>query len=292
MAALKVLLISLMDTLKQKKCEPCKIHEILGLQREKCETCKIREIIQFCETILRKLESNEEPAQNEETFLKYISMVSQILGTCDELKEHEGSINSKIESYYRFIKSFSKEIELRYEGFMNYMNLSSCFWPSVPGRGATYKSSGGAQRKYRTKTSDDYLTIDSARAAMDAEKLRSLNEFKDISEQQPRFLKRLSDLKSFILDILKIFSLESPSSELSFFLSGFNQNHFEKFQYKFKVFDKMFQLLKAEIYAFNDRVMSEIEVCSRNTESIYPIIHHENWIYASTCFGTFYGKQD
>ena len=292
MAALKVLLRSLMNILQQEKCERCKIHEILGLQREKCETCKIREIIQFCETILRKLESNEEPAQNEKTFLEYISMVSQILETRDELKELEGSINSKIESYYRFIESFSKEIELRYEGFMNYMNFSSCVWPSVPARGGRYKSSGGAQKITRIITTDDHLTMVSARQAMDAENLRSLNEFKDISEQQPRFLKRLSDLKSFILDILKIFSLESPSSELSFFLSGFNQNHFEKFQYKFKVFDKMFQLLKAEIYVFNDRVMSEIEVCSRNTESIYPIIYHQNWKSASTYLGTFYGKQD
>lgn len=276
MAALKVLLISLMDTLKQKKCEPCKIHEI----------------IQFCETILRKLESKEELAQNEETFLKYISMVSQILGTLNELKELEGSINSKIESYNEFLKYFSKEIKLRYQGFMNYMNYSSCFWPSVSGGGGKYKSSGGAQKIIRIITTDDHLTMVSKGEAMDAEKLRSLNEFKDISEQHPRFLKRLSDLKSFILYILKIFSLESPSSELSFFLSGFDQTHFETFQYKFKVFDKMFQLLKAEIYAFNDRVRSEIQVCSRNTESIYPIIHHRNWESALTNLSIFYGKQD
>jgi len=262
------------------------------LKLEKSEHCKIGELIQFCQTILRKLESNEPLAQNEKTFSEYISMVSQILGMLDKLKEIEGGVNSKIKSYNEFRKTFSEQFKDRYKGFMNYMNFSSCFWPSVSAGGGRYKSSGGGQKTPRIITKDDHLTMVSKGEAMNLERSRSLNEFKDISEQHSRFLKRLSDLKSFRLDIIRKFSLESPSSEFSFFLSDFNQNHFEKFQYKFKVFDKMFQLLKAEIDAFNHRVMSEIQVCSSNTESIYPIIHHNNWIKASITYSTFYGKKD
>jgi hypothetical protein len=311
MAASKVLLRSLMNILQQEKCERCKIREILGLQREKCETCKIREIIQFCETILRKLESNEQLDQDENAFLEYISMVSQILGMTSDLKKLGSSINSNFEDYEQSRESLNRNSDKRFTGFMNFMNLSSCIWPSVSACGVRYKSSGGAQTNFRTRTQDDNHKIDITREEMKAEKLRSLKKFERISSKKDDFLKRLLSLTEldrifsqktkfskkhpnlflFVMDIIKMFELES-TPEFSFFLSDFDQNHFKRFQYKFKVINNMFQLLKAEIDEFNRHVISEKDTCSRNIESICPIIHHENWKSASENFGTFYGKKD
>ena len=310
------LLRSLLTTLKEKKTDLTKEGEsfgsafllsslfssIQGLVNSEPESQRLNDIstkltnierlIQFCETILRKMQSTEQLNPNENTFLEYIYMVSQILGMTAELQKLEISIKSRIEDYERSHASLNLNIPKRFNAFMMYMDLSSCFWPCVSaGGGGRYKSAGGAQKKSRRRTDDDNHKIDATREAIRVEKLRSSNEIERISSQKNDLLKRLPNLFSFCLDIIKKFTLES-SPEISFFLSGFDQIQFNKFQYKFKIINKQFQLLKTEINTFNRHVMSEIYACSMNIESICPNVYLEKWNNASQNFCTFHGKQD
>lgn len=251
----------------------------------------VNNLIQFCETILRKMKSNEDLDSKEQTFLKYMSMVSQILEINARLKTIETMLNSRVEDYGKSRAVLTNQTTKCYDAFRNFMTLSSCTWPSVPDGKGGRKSSGGAQKEYRQRTEADWFEIEDKGEKMRMEKKRSLDNFEHISSQRLMFLKRRSDLFSFCSCIIRMFELESFPG-ISFFLSNFDPNHFNMFQYKIKILDKKFQLFKTETDTFILDVDSEKHTCLRNCELIYPSVHRTNWKNAHRNLCTFFGKQD
>lgn len=250
----------------------------------------VMDLIQFSKTILRNMESNEPLAPNEETFLEYISMVSQISGMTLELQKIQGSTNSKFEDYTNRFDNLKKKISHRFYAFEKHMTYSEYLQRLVPCK--TYpwkKNSGSPSKTWRTKTDEDYIEIKEKEDAKKEEIKLLSDECKGISGQKTQFLERLSQLFALVSEAIEKFGLKS-SPEISFFLSGFNSEQFDQFRSNFRMIDERFQSLKTEIYAFNQHINSLRE--KYLIEYNKPDEYLTKWNTALESGNTFFGKQD
>jgi uncharacterized coiled-coil DUF342 family protein len=250
----------------------------------------VMDLIQFSKTILRNMESNEPLAPNEETFLEYISMVSQISGMTLELQKIQWSTDSKFEDYTNRFDNLKKKISHRFYAFEKYMTYSQYLQRLVPCK--TYpwkKNSGSPSKTWRTKTDEDYIEIKEKEDAKKAEIKLLSDECQGISGQKTQFLERLSQLFALVSEAIEKFGLKS-SPEISFFLSGFDPNHFDQFRSNFRMINEKFQLLKTEIDAFNQHVNSLRE--KYLIEYNKPDEYLTKWNTALESGNTFFGKQD
>lgn len=250
----------------------------------------VTNLIKFCETMLRTLESNEPLAPNEETFLEYISMVSQISGMTLELQKIQGSTDSKFEDYTNRVDNLKTQISRRFDAFEKHMTYSEYLQRLVWCK--TYpwkKNSGSPSKTCRTKTDEDYIEIKEKEDAKKEEIKLLSDECKGISGQKTQFLERLSQLFALVSEAIEKFGLKS-SPEISFFLSGFNSEQFDQFRSNFRMIDERFQSLKTEIYAFNQHINSLRE--KYLIEYNKPDEYLTKWNTALDSGYTFYGKQD
>ena len=250
----------------------------------------VMDLIQFSKTILRNMESNEPLAPNEETFLEYISMVSQISGMTLELQKIQGSTDSKFEDYTNRVDNLKTQISRRFDAFEKHMTYSEYLQRLVWCK--TYpwkKNSGSPSKTWRTKTDEDYIEIKEKEDAKKAEIKLLSDECKGISGQKTQFLERLSQLFALVSEAIEKFGLKS-SPEISFFLSDFDPNHFDTFLSNFRMINEKFQLLKTEIDAFNQKVESLTEKCFKEHEK--PDEYFDKWNSCISQGTEFYGKPD
>ena len=92
----------------------------------------VTDLIKFCETILQKMESNEQLDSNEQIFLEYISMVSQISGMTLELEEIQGLTNSKFRNYNSRLEDLKEHISKKNDAFISFMTYSCYRQRMVP----------------------------------------------------------------------------------------------------------------------------------------------------------------
>ena len=250
----------------------------------------VMDLIQFSKTILRTLESNEPLAPNEETFLEYISMVSQISGMTLELQEIQGSINSKFGDYTNRFDNLKTQISHRLYAFEQHMKYSQYWQRLVPCKTYPFqKNSGSPSKTWRIKTDKDKIEIKEKEDANKAEIKLLSDEYQGISCQKTQFLERFSQLFALVSEAIEKFGLKS-SPEISFFLLGFDPNHFDTFLSNFRMIDEKFQLLKTEIDAFNQHVNSLRE--KYLIEYNKPDEYLTKWNTALQSGNTFFGKQD
>ena len=250
----------------------------------------VADLRKFCKTILRKLDSNEPLDSNEQIFLEYISMVSQISGMTLEFKEIQGLTNSKIRSYNEVIETLKKCMSERFNAFMMYMTFSSYYQRMVRCNYYPWgKKSGSPSKTLRTITDQDRIEIREKESSKNEETQRLSDECQGISCQNTQLLERLSRLSGLVLEAIRTFELKS-SPELSFFLSGFDPNHFDVFRADFMSIDEIFQSLKTEIHAFNQSVESLTEKYVKESEE--PCEYLNNWYNAVNGGFSFSGKQD
>jgi|688.fasta_scaffold526996_1 hypothetical protein len=110
---------------------PCSSPDFQKIRDISTKLTNVNNLIEFCETILRKIKSTEEPFNpNEKTFLDYIYMVSQILGMTLEIVKIQESTNSIFSYYKRTFNCLSMRISERFKAFMNFMTYSY-YWQRI-----------------------------------------------------------------------------------------------------------------------------------------------------------------
>ncbi len=225
------------------------------LQEENCDSfdsCKINELIQFCQTILQKLESNESLTQNEEIFLDYISMVLKILEMKSELRDYE------LEFIFTFHDYVSKVSKLRMDLYYSLVNFKESLLYSlsqkfVPSKEYPWIKPSGSPSKIPRKdiTEKEKLQIKKKEELTDAEIKRLLDKRIEMNVHCDQILERLSQLSSSVSEAIQKFGLNN-FPEIVFYLSGFDSDQFNQFRDKFQIIDQTFQSLENDIDAFYD----------------------------------------
>ena len=248
------------------------------------------EMLQFCETILKKVESNEQLSETEKTFLKYISMVSQILGMTSDHQMSTESINSIFSNYTRAMSSLTNRLSERFEAFMKHMTYSYYWQRMVPNKKRPWEqiNSGAASRTDRMITPEDRLEIKEKEDAKNEEKMRLSNEHNEMTIKNAQLLERLSQLSSLVSKTIEKFGLKD-FSEISFYLSGFNPEQFEHFRGEFQIIHQTFQSLKTDIDAFGQQAESLRTMYLGEYNK--PDEYLNKW-NSSLNGAAFYGKQD
>ena len=250
----------------------------------------VTDLIKFCETILQKMESNEQHDSNEQIFLEYISMVSQISGMTLELEEIQGLTYSKFRNYNSRLEGLKEHISKINDAFISFMTYSRYFQRMVPSKTHPWtKKSGSPSKTFRTITDQDRLEIQEKEGTKKKEIKCLSDECQGISGQKTQFLERLSELFTLVLKATEKFKLKS-SPEISFFLSGFDSEQFKIFRSDFLSIDERFQSLKTEIDAFNQNVDSLIEKYLEEFKK--PDEYLNNWNLAQNGDIVFNGKRD
>jgi len=225
---------------------------------EICEKLKnVNEMLQFCETLLKKVGSNEQLSENEETFLEYISMVSQILGMTSGHQMSTGWINTIFSNYTRAIDSLIKRLSERFEAFMNYMTYSFYWQRMVSDKKRSWekKNSGSPSKNRRMITDKDKVEIEQKRGKKDEETTRLSDEHDEMTTQTNQLLERLSQFFSLISKTIEKFGLKDFPA-ISFYLSGFNSEQFNQFRDEFQIIHQTFQSLKTDIDEFGQHAES------------------------------------
>ena len=129
------------------------------LRQENCDSFdsrKIKELIQFCQTILQKLESNESLTQNDKIFLDYISMVSKILEMKSELRDSEHEI---IFIFHDYVSKVSKLRMDLYYSLVNFKEslLYSFLQRFVPSKKYPWTKPSGSPSKIPRENIEKYL---------------------------------------------------------------------------------------------------------------------------------------
>ena len=254
----------------------------------------IDNLIKFCQTILQRMESTEPLNTNEKTFLEYISMVSQILGMTLELEKIEKSTNSIFLNYKQTLDdNLIPRISKRFKAFMNFMTYSSYLQcvVRVEYKSGFFKSinSGSPTARGRAITPNDKIEIKEKEDAKNAEIKCLSGEYQKLLIQKNQFVEIFCQLFASVSKPIREFGLKS-SPELSFFLSSFDTNHFDKFLSNFRIIDEKFKSFKTEIDSFNQHVESLREKCS--IEYKKPDEYLDKW---NSCIDKglpFYGKSD
>ena len=273
---------------------PCSSPDFQKIMDISTKLTNVNNLIEFCETILRKIKSTEEPLNpNEKTFLDYIYMVSQILGMTLELVKIQESTNSIFSHYERTFNCLITRISERFKAFMNFMTYSYYWQRIVQDKKRTWQTinSGSPSKRGRTITPTDQIEIRKREDAKNGEIKRFSDECQcqSISDQKTHFLERICQLFELVSQSITKFGLKS-SPELSFFLSSFDPNHFDTFLSNFRMINEKFQLLKTEIDAFNQKVESLTEKCFKEHEK--PDEYFDKWNSCISQGTEFYGKPD
>ena len=273
---------------------PCSSPDFQKIMDISTKLTNVNNLIEFCETILRKIKSTEEPFNpNEKTFLDYISMVSQILGMTLELEKIQESTNSIFSHYERTFNCLITRISERFDAFMKFMTYSY-YWQrivEIHKYTCQTKKAGSPSTIFRTITPTDQIEIREREDAKNGEIKRLSDECqcKCISDQKTHFLERICQLFELVSQSITKFGLKS-SPELSFFLSSFDPNHFDTFLSNFRMIDEKFQLLKTEIDVFNQNVESLREKYLKEYEK--PDEYLDKWNSCISQGTKFYGKTD
>jgi hypothetical protein len=271
---------------------PCPSSDFQKIMDISTKLTNVNNLIEFCETILQKMKSTEEPLNpNEKTFLDYIYMVSQILGMTLELEKIQKSTDSNFSNYKRTFEFLNTRISERFDAFMNFMNYSYYWQRIVKYKKRTWetKNSGSPTIKSRTITPTEQIEIREKEDAKNWEINRLSDECQCISDQKTEFLERFCQLFALVSKPIRTFGLKSYP-ELSFFLSSFDPNHFDTFLSNFRMIDEKFQLLKTEIDAFNQKIESLREKCLKEYEKTDEYL--DKWNSCISQGIPFYGKTD
>ena len=272
---------------------PCPSSDFQKIMDISTKLTNVNNFIEFCETILQKMKSTEEPLNpNEKTFLDYIYMVSQILAMTLELEKIQKSTDSNFSNYERTFKFIiTHQIPKRFDAFMNFMTYSYYWQRIVRDKKRTWqtKNSGSPTIKGRTITPTEQIEIREREDAKNGEIKRLSDECQCISGQKTQFLERFCQLLALVSKPIRTFGLKS-SPELSFFLSSFDPNHFDTFLSNFRMIDEKFQLLKTEIDTFNQKIESLREKCLKEYEK--PDEYLDKWNSCISQGIPFSGKTD
>jgi len=214
-------------------------------------------MLQFCETLLKKVGSNEQLSENEETFLEYISMVSQILGMTSDHQMSTGWINSIFSDYIRAMSSLTERLSDRFDAFMKYMTYSFYWQRMVSDKKRSWekKKSGSPSKTSRMITPNDEIEIEQKRGEKDEETTRLSDEHVEMTRQTSQLLERLYQFFSLISKTIEKFRLKDFPA-ISFYLSGFDSEHFKQFCDEFQIIHQTFQSLKTDIDAFGQHAES------------------------------------
>lgn len=225
------------------------------LLQENCDSFdsrKIKELIQFCQTILQKLESNESLTQNEEIFLDYISMVPKILEMNSELTDYEHEI---IDIFHNYVSKVSKLRMDLYYSLVNFneLLLYSFIQKFVPSNQHPWTKPSGSPSKIPREniTEKEKEQIKEKEELTYAEIKRLLDKRSEMNVHFAQILERLSQLSSSVSEAIQKFELNN-FPEIVFYLSGFDSDQFNQFRDKFQIIDQTFQLLENDIDAFYD----------------------------------------
>ena len=226
------------------------INILLQENYDSFDSCKIKELIQFCQTILQKLESNESLSQNEEIFLDYISMVSKILEMKLELVDYEHEI---IFIFHDYVSKVSKLRMDLYYSLVEFKEsiLYSLSQKFVPSKKCPWQKPSGSPSKIPRKhiTEEEKIQIKKKEELTDAETKRLLDKCDEMNVHYAQFLERLSQLSSSVSEAIQKFGLNN-FPEIVFYLSGFDSDQFNQFRDKFQIIDRTFQSLENDIDAF------------------------------------------
>jgi len=273
---------------------PCPLSDFQKIMDISTKLTNVNNFIEFCETILRKMKSTEEPLNpNEKTFLDYIYMVSQILGMTLELEKIQKSTDLNFENYKRILNNFKDHISNIFNAFIKFMNYSYYWQPIVYVQNKSgFLESKRLDRLSKTSrkiTENDKIEIKKKEDAKNGEIERLSNEYQDILRQKKHFLEIYCQLFALVSKLIRVFGLKS-SPELSFFLFNFDSDHFNTFLSNFRMIDKKFQLFKTEIDAFNQHTESLREEYLKKCNE--PDEYFDNWISCIRQKKPFLGKQD
>lgn len=247
------------------------------------------ELILFCETMLKKLESNESLTENEEIFLEYISMVSKILEMTLVFPNLQASLNSKCFNYTNMVRDLYSRLSDRFEAFMKHMTYSSYWQRMVPSKQHPWrKPSGSPSKTIRTITQEDRLEIKEKEDAKNKETTRLSDERNEMTTQNAQLLEKLSELSSLVSKTIEKFGLKD-FSEISFYLSDFNSEQFNQFRDEFQIIHQTFQSLKTDIDVFGQ--LTESLRTQYLEEYNKPDEYLNKW-YESLNGTPFTGKQD
>lgn len=249
----------------------------------------VSELILFCETMLKKLESNESLTENEEIFLEYISMVSKILEMTLVFPTLDASLNSKCFNYTNVVRDLCSRLSVRFEAFMKHMTYSSYWQRMVPSKQHPWrKPSGSPSKTFRTITPEDKFEIKQKEDEINEETTRLSDERNEMKSRNAQLLERLSQLSSLVSKTIEKFVLKD-FSEISFYLSGFNPEQFKQFRDEFQIIHQTFQSLKTDIDAFGQHAESLI---TRYFEEYNKPDEYLNKWNCSLNGTAFQGKQD
>lgn len=271
---------------------PCHSSDFQKIMDISTKLTNVKNFIEFCETILRKMKSTEEPLDpKEKTFLEYISMVSQILEMTLEVEKIHKSTNSIFEDYKNALDYLIPRISTIFKAFMNYMNYDYYFQSIVQDKKRPWqtKNSGSPSTRVRTITPNERIEIQEREDAKNGKIKRLSDEYQDILHQKKHFLEIYCQLLASVSQPIRMFGLKS-FPELSFFLSGFDSDHFKTFLSNFQTIDEKFQLFKTEIDAFSQHMESLRQKCLEEYNK--PDEYLDKWNSCIRQGIAFYGKRD
>lgn len=247
------------------------------------------ELIPLCQMMLQKLESNQPLAQNDETFLEYISMVSQILEMTSDHQTLQVSMKPIFLNYNNIVCELRVQLSNRFDAFMNYMKYSFYHQRKVPSNQNPWtKKSGSPSIVLRDITEEDNLQIEEKKASKNAEIQRLSDECNEMTSGNAQLLLRLSELSSSVSKAISDFKL-NDFPEISFYLSGFNSEQFVQFRNEFQIIHQTFQSLKTDIDAFNKKAESLSKQYLKEYNK--PDEYLTKW-YESFNGSAFFGKKD
>jgi len=273
---------------------PCPSSDFQKIMDISTKLTNVNNLIEFCETILRKMKSTEEPLNpNEKTFLDYIYMVSQILGMTLELEKIQTSTDLNFSNYKNALEFIKDRISKRFDAFVNFMTYSSYLQRVVHVVDkcgfCKSKTSGSPTTRGRTITPNERIEIQEREDAKNEEIECLSNEHQDIIRQKKHFLEIYCQLLASVSKPIRTFGLKY-FPELSFFLSDFDSDHFKTFLSNFQTIDENFQLFKTEIDAFSQHMESLRQKCLEEYNK--PDEYLDKWNSCIRQGIAFYGKRD
>jgi len=151
-----------------------------------------------------------------------------------------------------------------------------------------YTESGSPSKTLRTITPEDKFEIEQKKNEINEERTRLSDERNEMESRNAQLLERLSQLSSLVSNTIENFRLKD-FSEISFYMSGFNSEQFNKFRDEFQIIHQTFQSLKTDIDAFGQH--SESLRTRYLEEYNKPDVYLDKWKLVSNGV-LFEGKQD
>jgi hypothetical protein len=213
---------------------------------------KINEAICFCKEILRKQGSCEELTENENMFLEYVFMVSQLSsGLIKDIRSLESLFCHEFNQYNSSIEYVLKDISKKFNAFQMFMTYSYYYQR----RNENRILAGSPSKRERVMTQEDHHAYALKSQAKNAKYNKFASERDSYLLNKRLFLERISHLLKLIADTMQMFELDDFSA-LEFFKSGFNAQKFTSVRDEHLKIQEMFQSLNHEIESFSMEIKS------------------------------------